>query len=343
MMNLAKFQTNLVENNDNLYLSFLLGENNYAIRIQNVVEVIKMPLLDYPQRLPNNAIGVFQYNNFNLTVLDLRFYFNINVTEYTIFNQLLIVKTDESMFGLIIDKAGSIISLDNTRFESLSANNEEKIIESMYKQNQGETVSVINLDILESTLRKGVESVDIDIPSLFPKDDDSKYVLTQRRQLIQDKANSILSANLFSQNKYISFSLSENFYCISLEYIKEFLKDVAITNIPCSASYVAGIIPLQGNFITIIDIENFLNPSITKETNKFGTKNNIIILEFAEYIVGFIVNELFGIIEIPEEQIEINNRVTDKYVLSEAFIDDKMFNILNIKTIFSDEKFFIEE
>lgn len=343
MMNLAKFQTNLVENNDNLYLSFLLGENNYAVRIQNVVEVIKMPLLDYPQRLPNNAIGIFQYNNFNLTVLDLRFYFNINVTEYTIFNQLLIVKTDESMFGLIIDKAGSIISLDNARFESLSANNEEKIIESMYKQDQEETVSIINLDTLESTIRKGVKVVDIDIPSLFPKDDDSKYVLTQRRQLIQEKANSNLSANLFSQNKYISFRLTQNFYCISLEYVREFLKDITITKIPCSASYVAGIIPLQGNFITIIDIANFLNQFNIQETNELGAKNNIIILEFAEYIVGFAVDELFGIIEIPEEQIEINNSTSDKYLLSEAFLDERMFNILNIKTIFSDERFFIEE
>jgi len=301
---------------------------------------MKLPLLDYPQRLPNNAVGLLQYNNFNLNVLDLRFYLDINVKPYSISNQLLIVKTDESMFGLIIDKAGSIIELNNSKFEYLSSN-EERIIESMYKE-QGETISIINLEVLESTLRKGVTQNNVDIPSLFPKDDDSKYILLQRNQLLQEKSNTDVITYSFSQNKYISFRLNEDIYCIALEHVKEFLKDISITPIPCNANYIVGIVALQGNFITVIDIKNFFGIGKGEQTYS-GAKNNIIIVEFAEYTVGFLVDELFSIINIPEEKIEINNANASKYILSETIIEDRVLNILNLKSIFSDEKFFIEE
>ena len=133
----------------------------------------------------------------------------------------------------------------------------------------------------------------------------------------------------------------------------------------------------QGNFITVIDIKKFLGisesdtesqskpdlnlqgrlglPAQQNETdntliatryeqlNSSKNKNNIIVVEFAEYIVGFLVDEIFRIVEIPEEQIKLTDINSDKYILSEAIVDDKVFNILNIESIFSDERFFVEE
>lgn len=345
MKNLVKFYNeNPLENSENLYLYFSLGQCKYAIGIQQVVEIMKLPLLDYPQKLPNNVIGLLNYNNFTINILDLRFYLDIKVTPYSVSNQLLIVKTDETIFGLLIDKVDDIIPLNETNIEYFNFPNEKKIIEFLYKT-ENETISVINISALEETIKQGVPSLDIDIPSLFPNDDDSRYKLMRRHQSIAETSQMNFVTNLFSQDKFISFSLDDNTYCLNLEYVKEFLKNSAITKIPCNLAYIAGVITLRGDFITIIDLKKFLNISDDNPHMGRSSKNNIIIIETADFQIGFLVDEIFRIIDIPEELVEENVRdhQPDKNILCEVVIDEKVHTILNLPHILSDERFYIED
>lgn len=338
------YNNNILDYKENLYLYFRLGENKYAVNIEQVVEIIKIPLLDYPQRLPNNAIGILNYNDFAINILDLRFYLNIKVTPYSIANQLLIVKTDETILGLLIDKVEDVTSFEQSKIDYFQSGEEEnRILEFMYKKEDG-AISVINLHALENKLKAGVPTCDVDIPSLFPHDDDSRYKLIQRNQALQERYNLSLAANAFSQDKFISFSLNDSIYCINLEYVQEFLKDFCITKMPCNLDYIAGIIALKGDFITIINTQIFLsgsgNPQAPETTDK---KNNIIIIELNDFKIGFLVDEIFSIINIPEELIKKNSLNNNKYISSEIILEDNLYTILDMETILSDEKFFIEE
>ena len=337
------YKHNIVESNENLYLYFNLGNSKYAVDTLQVVEIIKLPSLDYPQRLANNVIGLLTYNSFTINILDLRFYLDIKVTPYSIANQLLIVKTDESIFGLIIDKVEDIISLEQSKIEPFEFYGKEKIIEFIYKKDS-ESISIINLNTLESIVKNGVPSSDIDIPSLFPTDDDSRYKLMQRSQALLEKSNLNLLTNIFSQNKFISFSLDESIYCINLEYVKEFLKNFAMTKVPCNLDYIAGILALRGDFISVIDIKKFL--SISEEEafiNYADAKNNIIVLEIPDFKIGFLVDEIFDIINIQEDLMKKNPHNQNKYIHSELIMENKLYTILDIKHILADERFFIEE
>lgn len=343
MNNLTTSYSNILDNNENLYLHFSFGDNKYALNVKHVVEIMKLPLLDYPQKLPNNVIGLLNYNNFTINILDLRFYLNTTVTTYSTSNQLLIVNTDETLFGLIIDKVEDILPLDQSKIENFPATSDDKIIDFLYKKDD-ETISVINITTIENIIRKGFPSKDIDIPALFPKDDDSQYEFKQRNLILQNKFNTDLATNVFSQDKFISFLLNENTYCINLEYVKEFLKNISITKIPCNFDYIVGITVLRGDFVTIINTKKFIGLNEEVDNKKYSEdKNNIIIVEISDYKVGFLVDDIHNIINIPEELIKTNSQNQDKYILSEVIIDDKLYSILNIKNILSDEKFFIEE
>lgn len=337
------YNNSITETNENRHLYFNLGNNKYAVNTLQVVEIMKLPMLDYPQKLPNNVVGLLSYNNFTINVLDLRFYLNIKITPYSVSNQLLVVKTDESIFGLIIDKVEDIISFEQSKIEPFEFSAEEKIIEFIYKKDN-ESISVINLCALENIVRNGVVSSDIDIPSLFPQDDDSRYKFMQRIQALQEKANFDLATNIFSQDKFISFSLEGSAYCINFEYVREFLKDVSITQIPCNLDYIAGIIALKGDFVTIINTKNFLAMNGSEViTDLTEGKNNIIVLETPDYKIGFLVDEIFDITSIPEELIKKNPNNQNKYILSEVVLDDNLYTILDMKNILADERFFIEE
>lgn len=337
------YKHSIVESNENLYLYFNLGNNKYALNSLQVVEVMKLPMLDYPQKLANNVIGLLNYNNFTINILDLRFYLDIKVTPYSINSQLLIVKTDESIFGLIIDKVEDIISLEQSKIEPFEFYGKDKIIEFIYKKDS-DSISIINLNILESIVKKGVPASDVDIPSLFPADDDSRYKLMQRSQALQEKTDFNLITDIFAQDKFISFSLDENIYCINFEYIKEFLKNFHLTKVPCNLDYIAGILALRGDFISIIDIKKFLG--INKQesfVNYTEVKNNIIILEIPDFKVGFLVDEIFEIINIPEDLMRKTPHEQNNYILGEVIMEDKLYTVLDIKNILADDRFFIEE
>lgn len=346
MKNLKKFynNNNVIENNEISYLYFNIGDSKYAVNVLNVVEIMKLPMLEYPQRLANNVVGLLGYNNFTINVLDLRFYLDIKVTPYSISNQLLIVKTDETIFGIVIDKVEDIITFDQAQVEYFQFTDEKKIIEFLYKLG-GDTVSVVNLSVIEDILKYGTQESDVDIESLLPKDDTSRYKLMQRNQALMDKFESSLITNVFAQDKFISFSLNSNYYCLNLRYVQEFLKHAVITPIPCDLDYVAGVITLRGDFVTVIDIKKFLavNSDGSKKT-EVPNKINIIIIQASDFKMGFLVDEILSIIDIPEESInETSSQFLDKYILSEVVLEDTLYTILDIKNILSDDRFYIEE
>ena len=112
--------SNLIEQKKNMHLYFQVGNNKYAVNSENVLEIMKLPALDYPQKLPNNIVGLLKYNNFVINVVDVRFYLNIDVKPYTPQNELLIVKTDELIFGIITDKVIGILPFDSALVDALS-------------------------------------------------------------------------------------------------------------------------------------------------------------------------------------------------------------------------------
>lgn len=340
MMNVTKYYNNdVLDNSENSYLYFHLGENNYAIKVQQVMEIMKLPSLDYPQKLANNIIGLLNYNNFTINILDLRFYLNIKVTPYSLSNQLLVVRTDETIFGLIIDKVEDIIFVDPSKAEHFTMTNGEKIIDFLYK-NGLDTISIINPTALESLIKTSEFPCDVDIPSLFPSDDESRYKLMQRNFALQEKFTLNLATNIFAQDKFISLLIDGSNYCMNLEYVREFIKDAQITSIPCGLDYIAGIITLRGDFVTVIDTQVFLGFAKSDEVKQ---KNSVVIVDGPDYTVGFLVDDIFNIIEIPEETIENNTQKRDKYVLSEVVLDDNFYSILNMKEVFSDDRLYIEE
>ena len=63
--------SNLIEQKKNTHLYFQVGDNKYAVDSENVLEIMKLPALDYPQKLPNNIVGLLKYNNFVINVVDV--------------------------------------------------------------------------------------------------------------------------------------------------------------------------------------------------------------------------------------------------------------------------------
>ena len=328
---------NYIEQKKNSHLYFELGKNKYAINTNNVLEIMKLPALDYPQKLPNNIIGLLKYNNFVINVVDIRFYLDIEVTPYSAENELLIVKTDETIFGIVTDKITGIAPFESSKVDSIPFVDSKTIIDAIYKHNQ-DTVYIINIFSIENLLKGTIHSADIDIPSLYPNDEESKRIMRTRTQNISDKSSlSIMTGELHYKQKFISFNLNDSSYCIQLDYVKEVLKNTTITHVPGTPSFIEGIMNLRGDYITVINLRDFLDMPSPKQASN---KNPVIIVSYNDFELAFLIDKINELFEIQEDKIFNTN---ESYFSNEFIHNDAPFTILNVEKIFTDKRIVVAD
>lgn len=332
--------SNYIEQKKNNHLYFDVGGSKYAVDSDNVLEIMKLPALDYPQKLPNNVLGLLKYNNFVINVLDIRFYLNIDVTPYNTHNELIVVKTDEVIYGIVAGKVVGITPFDTANVDKIPYADGNMIVESLYKMND-ETIFIINVYAIEKLLKLHNNVYkEVDIPSLFPKDEESKAIMTKRAKDIVEKAALRLSASSsYMKDKYISLNLNNDYYCISLEYVKEILKDTLIIKVPGIPDYMDGIMNLRGDYITVVNLKKFLGLPAGNSGNE-NEKNPVIIIEQNEMKLALLVdriNELFEYDEVSQ------NDSSETYYACEFINGDALYTVLNIEKIVSDKRLVVTD
>ncbi len=329
---------NYLEQKKNTHLYFQIGGNKYAINTDNVLEIMKLPALDYPQKLPNNILGLLKYNNFVINIIDIRFYLNINVTPYDSHNELLIVKTDEIIFGIITEKIIGILPFDTALVDQIPFIDNNMIIDSLYKY-ENETIFIVNLYSLETLLKQHDSFIpEVDVQALLPQDEASKALMKKRTNEIVEKSSlRIASGELHAKNKYISFNLNNDFYCISLDYVKEVLKDTPITNVPGTPDFIEGIMNLRGDYITVINLKKFLS---LPEENTSSDKNPVVIIKANELKLALLIDKINELFEFQESGIE---PASESYYTNEFIYNQTLYTVLNVEQVASDKRIIITD
>ena len=328
--------SNYIEQKKNTHLYFQIGESKYAIDSANVLEIMKLPALDYPQKLPNNIVGLLKYNNFVINVVDIRFYLNIEVTPYNTNNELLIVKTDETIFGIITDKVVGIIPFNSAMIDTIPYVDSKTIIDSLYKFNE-ETIFIINIYAMENLLKEHNQWKEVDIKSLFPTDENSLKVMKKRVYDIASKSGMRLaSGELHAKSKYISFNLNKDSYCIPLDYVAEVLKDTNITNIPGTPDFIEGIMNLRGDYITVLNLKKFLNFG----DEVVSDKKPVIIVICNELKLALLIDKINELFDYNQEGIV---ETSEGYFSGEFINNETLYTILNIEKVASDKRIIITD
>lgn len=328
---------NYLEQKKNTHLYFEIGGNKYAINTANVLEIMKLPALDYPQKLPNNIIGLLKYNNFVINVVDIRFYLNIDVTPYSSHNELLVVKTDEVIFGIITDKIIGILPFDTALVDQIPFVDNKMIIESLYKFDN-QTIFIVNIYALENLLKQhGNILPEVDIQALFPHDETSVSIMAKRTKAIAEKSSlRLASGELHAKNKYISFNLNSDYYCIALDYVKEVLKDTSITKVPGTPDFISGIMNLRGDYITVINLKKFLALPEGEPTDK----NPVIIVKCNELKLALLIDKINELFDFQDSS---SAESSDSYYASEFINNSTLYTVLNIEKITSDKRIIVTD
>ena len=333
-----------------LYMTFNLSEKVYAIPARQIIEIIQLPALYIPEKLPDHIIGLLNLRGKIISIIDLRKFLGIAPSFYSVEDQILIIEIKGKTFGVIINYVYDVIQFNKEELEFLPYRSFEKFISGIYKS-KDYLAAIINLELIFNNI-EAIEIEEYDykafensVANYFPQDKISIEKLKKRALNLQNELKLGLDKNNYHDNNFVSFSLSGENHCLSLKFVKEFckLKIVNLVPIPCTPEFILGIINLRGDFITIVDIKNFLQVPKSDITDK----TKIIVLRSQKYQIGLLVDEVFNIINIPGEKLVYNNPPIfdkNKFTTGEVLINEKsIMTIIDIEKFLKDERIIVED
>ena len=334
-----------IEDPENLHLCFELDDKVYALNAKNVLEVTTLPLINKPQKLPKFIVGILNYNDLFINVIDIRKVFNLPVKNFELANKVIIIKGEESLFAVIVDEVTDFFTAMPAQIQRVMGENYSSVIKSFYKIDES-IINIVDIQSIEEIIKKAqFEENTTNYAELFPQDEESVCILQRRKNEIAKIPAMNLDTAVYGKDQYIVFRLGEHTYCLYSFYVRELinLKNYSITKIPYTPDFIIGIINLKGNFYSVLDLKKFIG--IEDKTNTKNSKaNKVIVIESTELKLALLVDDITNIVNIASDSIEIKNdqRLDSLFIKAETFINDEVYNILNLEKLINDERLYID-
>jgi purine-binding chemotaxis protein CheW len=135
----------------------------------------------------------------------------------------------------------------------------------------------------------------------------------------------------------IVFRLAREWYGIEIARVKEVIKVGKITYLPSSPEYVAGIISLRGNILSVTDLKTIFSLPHEEPTEK----SRIIAVESGILETGLLVDEVTESIEVPVSKIEPSLLTLPaegaKYIEGQYKVDNKLIALISVEKILEKE------
>ena len=131
----------------------------------------------------------------------------------------------------------------------------------------------------------------------------------------------------------VVFRLSSEWYGVEITKAREVIEAGRITYLPSSPAYIAGIISLRGNILSVTDLKKLfgLPPEELTELSR------IVVVESGTLETGLLVDEVAEVAVIPKNRIDpalaTLSHEKAEYLEGECRFDNKLMGVLRVENI----------
>jgi len=140
-----------------------------------------------------------------------------------------------------------------------------------------------------------------------------------------------------SAERWISFCLGDEHYAVELKRVREIIRISNIVPVPGTPSYVLGITNIRGNVVTVIDGCRRINVVGKPQSDL----SRIVILEYADEVIGMVVDSVADVMDISLNKIDANPKInvheSAKYIKGVVSHHNDIIIILNIDLFLGEE------
>ena len=152
-----------------------------------------------------------------------------------------------------------------------------------------------------------------------------------------------LEANAHLAGKYMAFRLSNEDYGLAILKVREIIGLMDITRVPCTDSFIRGVINLRGKVIPVID----LRMKFGMEPCQTTEQTVIIVVQYAttrgEITMGVLVDQVEEVLSINADKIEPPpsfgaGSMNADFILGIGKVDKRVIFLLDIGRVLSGDE-----
>ena len=276
---------------DELHLvSFSVAEQEYAIDIQSVQEIVQIPdqIIHVPHS-DSHVLGVMTLRQRMLPLVSLRRMFALPFQEVDERSRIVVISVGNAAVGVVMDTVNEVLRVSRNDVSVMPAmlardGDLSEITEICRLENGKRLVSIISADNMfrHQAVQDALGSVDI------TQGDESDHRST-KLDVIED------------DEQMVVFRLGNEEYGVPIESVQEIVRmPEELTHIPKAPSFVEGVMNLRGSVLPVIDQRLRLDlPSLER-----CEQQRIMVFLFDELRTGFIVDSVAEVLKISRSAIE---------------------------------------
>ncbi|QPK62626.1 purine-binding chemotaxis protein CheW [Methylomonas sp. LL1] len=291
-------------------LIFDLDGSRFALEATEVFESVWLPELTFIEEAPPWVVGMFSLRGRIVPVTDLHLRFGRPARHYRLGDQVVVLKTDRQVAGLIVSEVLEVIELASDsiqpppEFDSSMTHFVAGVV------NVGEDlVSLLDVSRLAKLPQIAVLD-DMEEPTAPVRDFYDAETTAEVRALFHARAMALRqSAAEEEKDSGLGLAVVElggEYFAIELVAVQEFCNIGPFSPIPCCPPHILGVMSLRGNLLTLMDPRSALNLPPAARGNKAVITRVSAASDTGpgEQLIGIAVDEVHDVVYLRREDLQ---------------------------------------
>ncbi len=141
--------------------------------------------------------------------------------------------------------------------------------------------------------------------------------------------------------QYLTFKLGNEVFATDVAKVREVLDLTAITAIPRTPEFMAGVINLRGSVVPVVDLRLCFEMSKTESTRNTCIVVVEVVLDGETTVIGALADSVEEVIDLEPDQIQpaprIGTQIQTEFIKGMGKRDTQFIMILDIDRVFSVE------
>ena len=300
-------------------VSFFLGEEEFALEIASVREIIRYPEIVKVPNVPDYIKGVISLRDRLLPVIDMRIKLNMGSDEVNEHTRVVVIDVDNIQLGMVVDKVHEVTRVvKDTIFpppQTIIGQAREQL-QGIVRLDEGERIIML---LEASSIMTGDEMVNIE------------KLDTIESATVEEEVDQTDTAD---EEQMVVFKLADEQYGVRITQVQEINRLSRITRVPRAPKFVEGVVNLRGEVIPVID----LRQRFEMEAQEYTEFTRIIVSDIHNKKIGIIVDEVLEVLRVSQNQLETAPEVLQddqvaRFMEGIANLPERMILMLNLENI----------
>jgi purine-binding chemotaxis protein CheW len=137
-----------------------------------------------------------------------------------------------------------------------------------------------------------------------------------------------------TRESLLLFSLGEEWYGVRTGHVRELYNEYLLTPIPCVPPYIAGVINIRGEIVSVTDLKSLMGMGASEAQLQPGDDQApVIVVAEGPLCTALIVDAIGDIVEIAAGSVEaslaVGDKITPEYVSGAFYTGGRLIALVN--------------